>query len=262
MPIKSFQQIQLPNDPAAALQAGTRQYIDTAVATTQPLDSDLTAIAGISPANDDVIQRKAGAWTNRTIAQLKTDLAINAGDPNPQNYPFAGWDLISATVHPDLCTSAANSLAKNALTICRLYVPANTLLTGAAIFLPAAGSTPGATGASGFVLFSDTGTQLAITATDYTVFTTAGWRSKAFSSSYTTGSAGEFLRLGVVATCTTAPTMATAAQNIVNLRDQSRTSTTVRRAVSQASVTTIPSSITPSSYGTALAGLLPLFGVY
>ena len=40
----------------------------------QPLDADLTAIAGLAPANDDVIQRKAGAWINRTIAQLTTDI--------------------------------------------------------------------------------------------------------------------------------------------------------------------------------------------
>jgi hypothetical protein len=40
----------------------------------QPLDSDLTAIAAISPANDDIVQRKSGAWTNRTMAQLATDL--------------------------------------------------------------------------------------------------------------------------------------------------------------------------------------------
>lgn len=39
-------------------------------------DSDLTTIAGLAPANDDVIQRKAGAWTNRTIAQLSADLGI------------------------------------------------------------------------------------------------------------------------------------------------------------------------------------------
>lgn len=41
----------------------------------QPIDSDLTAIAALTPTNDDIIQRKAGAWTNRTIAQLLTDLA-------------------------------------------------------------------------------------------------------------------------------------------------------------------------------------------
>jgi len=43
----------------------------------QPLDADLTAIAAISPTNDDFIQRKAGAWINRTMAQLKVDLALN-----------------------------------------------------------------------------------------------------------------------------------------------------------------------------------------
>ncbi len=46
----------------------------------QPLDSDLTAIAALSPSNDDVLQRKAGSWVNRTIAQLKTDLAIMVAD--------------------------------------------------------------------------------------------------------------------------------------------------------------------------------------
>lgn len=46
----------------------------------QPIDSDLTAIAAIAPANDDIIQRKAGAWVNRTIAQLKTDLNYTAAN--------------------------------------------------------------------------------------------------------------------------------------------------------------------------------------
>lgn len=55
--------------------------IVSSIAGLQPLDSDLTAIAAISPANDDVIQRKAGAWTNRTIAQLATDLSASALQP-------------------------------------------------------------------------------------------------------------------------------------------------------------------------------------
>ena len=46
----------------------------------QPLDGDLTAIAALAPSNDDFIQRKAGAWTNRTPAQAKVDLGVpNAG---------------------------------------------------------------------------------------------------------------------------------------------------------------------------------------
>ena len=39
------------------------------------LDADLKAIAQLSPTNDDIVQRKSGAWTNRTMAQLAADLA-------------------------------------------------------------------------------------------------------------------------------------------------------------------------------------------
>ena len=39
----------------------------------QPVDSDLTAIAGLFPSDDDIIQRKAGSWVNRTLSQLITD---------------------------------------------------------------------------------------------------------------------------------------------------------------------------------------------
>lgn len=47
-------------------------------ASVQGYDADLAAIAGLSPSNDDVLQRKAGAWANRTIAQLKTDLDLSS----------------------------------------------------------------------------------------------------------------------------------------------------------------------------------------
>jgi hypothetical protein len=50
--------------------------ITAAAAGAQPVDSDLTAIAALAPANDDVIQRKGGAWTNRSIAQLLVDLGL------------------------------------------------------------------------------------------------------------------------------------------------------------------------------------------
>jgi hypothetical protein len=40
----------------------------------QATDADLTAIAALTPADDDVIQRKSGAWVNRTIAQLVSDI--------------------------------------------------------------------------------------------------------------------------------------------------------------------------------------------
>lgn len=40
----------------------------------QAYDADLQAIGALAPSNDDIIQRKAGVWTNRTIAQLRVDL--------------------------------------------------------------------------------------------------------------------------------------------------------------------------------------------
>jgi hypothetical protein len=44
----------------------------------QAYNADLAAIAGLSPANDDFIQRKAGVWTNRTPVQVGVDLALVA----------------------------------------------------------------------------------------------------------------------------------------------------------------------------------------
>lgn len=42
----------------------------------QPLDSDLTTIAGLTATTDNFMQAKAGAWASRTIAQVKVDLGI------------------------------------------------------------------------------------------------------------------------------------------------------------------------------------------
>lgn len=46
----------------------------------QPIDVDLTDISALNPNDNDILQRKAGAWTNRTPAQLKSDLALSKGD--------------------------------------------------------------------------------------------------------------------------------------------------------------------------------------
>jgi hypothetical protein len=64
------------SDAAKPVSTATQTALDGK----QPLDSDLTAIAALSATNDDVIQRKAGAWVNRSPAQLKTDLALTKSD--------------------------------------------------------------------------------------------------------------------------------------------------------------------------------------
>jgi len=46
----------------------------------QNASAELTAIAGIAAANNDIIQRKGGVWVNRTPALFKADLALVKGD--------------------------------------------------------------------------------------------------------------------------------------------------------------------------------------
>lgn len=54
--------------------------------------ADLVAIRALSPSNDDILQRKAGAWTNRTIAQLKTDLAYTIPVASDTAYDATSWN--------------------------------------------------------------------------------------------------------------------------------------------------------------------------
>lgn len=61
------------NDNSTKL--ATTAYVD---ANKQPLDADLTTIAGLTPTTDSFMQAKAGAWAARTIAQVKTDLGISS----------------------------------------------------------------------------------------------------------------------------------------------------------------------------------------
>lgn len=47
---------------------------EAALGGSSSLDQDLVDIAALTPSNDDIIQRKSGAWTNRTLSQLSTDM--------------------------------------------------------------------------------------------------------------------------------------------------------------------------------------------
>jgi hypothetical protein len=63
------------------------------LAAKQAANANLTAIAGLAPANNDVLQYKAGAWVNRTPAQLKADLAIATSD-------VSGFNAAAAAAAP------------------------------------------------------------------------------------------------------------------------------------------------------------------
>ncbi len=56
----------------------------------QAYNADLAAIAALTPSNDDILQRKAGAWTNRSISQLKTDLSLSGTNTGDQTITLTG----------------------------------------------------------------------------------------------------------------------------------------------------------------------------
>jgi len=73
IPTGTLIRLTIENNPRGGA-AGAAGPLLTALGAYQPLDSDLTDIAALTGANDDVMQKKAGHWVNRTIAQLITDL--------------------------------------------------------------------------------------------------------------------------------------------------------------------------------------------
>ena len=79
-----------------------------AAAALEASDADLTVIAALSPSNDDVIQRKAGAWVNRSMSQVKTDLALvkaDVGLGNVDNTSDATKNAATATLTNKTLTS-------------------------------------------------------------------------------------------------------------------------------------------------------------
>lgn len=82
----------------------------------QAVDSDLTAIAAISPANDDVIQRKSGAWTNRTMAQLLADLSAVGTTFQPLDSDLTSIAALTTTSFGrGLLTEASATTARSTL---------------------------------------------------------------------------------------------------------------------------------------------------
>lgn len=85
---------------AVAFSGSYTDLSNTPTLNFQPIDSDLTAIAAITPVADNVIQYKSGAWTNRTPSQLKADLSLvksDVGLSNVDNTSDANKPVSTAT---------------------------------------------------------------------------------------------------------------------------------------------------------------------
>jgi hypothetical protein len=85
-PVSTAQQTAIDAKVADAINDGTttvapsQNAVFDALALKQPLDSDLTTIAGLTPTTDNFMVAAASAWASRTPAQAKTSLALVKGD--------------------------------------------------------------------------------------------------------------------------------------------------------------------------------------
>jgi hypothetical protein len=113
--------VQLAGDLAGTAAAPTVPDL----ANKQPLDSDLTAIAALTPADDDLLQRKSGAWINRTPAQVKSDLAITKSDVGLGNVD----NTSDATKNSAAVTLTNKTIALGSNTISGTTAQFNTALT-------------------------------------------------------------------------------------------------------------------------------------
>lgn len=66
----------------------------------QPLDTDLTTIAGLTATTDSFMQAKASAWAARTVAQVRADLGLGTVNFRAHNNGTDITGLVSGNISP------------------------------------------------------------------------------------------------------------------------------------------------------------------
>jgi hypothetical protein len=117
---------------AAALRTDAGLVIGTNV---EAWDADLDDIAALTPTNDDIVQRKAGHWTNRTMAQLIADLAALNSTFQPLDSDLTSIAALATTSYGRNLLTLANEGAAD-------WVDKDILTTKGDILVATAASTP------------------------------------------------------------------------------------------------------------------------
>lgn len=113
--------------PETALDTAVNASLNRADSSLQTLDADLLAIGALTPANDDVLQRKASVWTNRTMAQLKTDLGVAADILAAQRGAAVNTQTAAYTL---VLADAGRPVEMNSATAVNLTVPPSIFSNG------------------------------------------------------------------------------------------------------------------------------------
>lgn len=123
---KAIQASEARSRQQAALSASLAKKAALADSITdyQPLDTDLTAIAAITPTDGDFIQRVSGVWAKRTASQTKTALSLAKAD--------VGLGSVNNTADADKPVSTATGAALDGKLNTWVAAPASASSTGTA----------------------------------------------------------------------------------------------------------------------------------
>ena len=100
-------------------QAVDLDTMESDIATKQPLDSDLTTIAGLTATTDNVIQSVGSAWASRTPAQLKATLALAKSDVGLSNVD----NTSNATERAATATLSNKRITRRVVTVTQSATP-------------------------------------------------------------------------------------------------------------------------------------------
>lgn len=129
----------------------------------QPLDSDLTTIAGLTPTTNNFITSVSGAWASRTPSQVKTTLAIANTDVSGLG-SLATLNTINNSNWSGIALSAANMATMTATVGGAVPTPPNnttTFLRGDGTFATPSGSGTVNSGTTGqLAYYASNGTTL------------------------------------------------------------------------------------------------------
>lgn len=231
--------------------------LQTSVATTK---GDLFAATGASA----VV--RVGVGTDMQV--LTADSAQTAGvkwaaaSGGGPVFPLSGYGLLTATDDPMLFQNISG-LGNGTVFGARCWVPANTALSHLTAAVRTGGTYSATSVPNQLAIFDDTGTRLQITADDNTLWTTAGWASRAITTVAAQGT-GRFVYILYIlggfsgvnvpyalgANDANAPWLSLGVSNTGN-----------KRAFYLNGQSTMPASFDPTAVGTT-TGFLPLVGAY
>lgn len=251
---------------------------------------DLLTIAKLLPANNDVIQRKSGAWANRTPAQLKTDLTLVKGDVGLGNvdntsdankpvstaqqtaldavrrpgYPSAqGYGFVAVSVGEYNGASAGHFALQGATQYCRVLIPAGSAIAKFAARVSVAGVTKGSN-INSFAVYTDAGVLVDSTADDAALFASTGWQSKSLGTPIAAQSTDRYVYIGIAHGFTgTVPSVLYNTVVHATFTDGTSVFGTAipRRCFFSTGVTAWPASITPASHGSTSGQFIPVIAV-